>query len=217
MTRGQRWWCVADKVLELLDRFHLVILRDLYRGTMDSQSGSDQNYWGSYHFMYGPLADGEILILEEAIFARRLGRYEEARQIWDDKLPPSCELPVLTIERAELEARLMRHRFRLEILETFFNSQEKWRRDPSEQEINLITVLLAAAKIEVYGTLRPALMEVRRIQSMWQDRSVEELSLIEVRARSHHLVHSRMIVPFSYRALYRGPCYWHTGCSINSL
>ena len=143
----------------------------------------DTLYWGSYHFMYGPLTAGEILVLEQAILARRLGRYKQARQSWNEKLPPSHTAPVLAIEKAELEARLLRHRAGLDILEECLASQAQWRQTPSETEIKLLTILVAAAKVKVHGSLHSALLEARKMKSMWQGRSIKEWSLPEVRKK----------------------------------
>ena len=57
--------------------------------------------------------------------ARRLGRFNEARQIWNEKLPPPHTVPVLALERADLEARLECHTSQLEILETTLASQKQ--------------------------------------------------------------------------------------------
>ena len=152
---------------------------------MTRQVKHNPSHWGSHDYLYGPLTHNEILALEEAIFARRLGRYKQARQLFDEKLPPCTKVAVLAIEKAELEARLMRHRARLDILETFLVSQNEWREQPSEQEIKLLMILAAAAKIEVYGNLKVALLEARKMKSMWQGRAVKEWTLSEVRMRFH--------------------------------
>ena len=138
-------------------------------------------YWGSYHFMYGSLTPGEVLDLEQAIFARRLGRYKEARRIWNEELPPSHTVPVLAIEKAELEIRLLRHQSELDILELCLASQSQWRQTPSEPEIKLLTILVAAARAKVHGSLYSALLEARRMRSMWEGKPIEEWSLHEVR------------------------------------
>ena len=145
----------------------------------------DTLYWGSYHFMYGPLTAEEVSILEQAIFTRRLGRYKQARQFWIESLPPSHIAPVLAIERAELETRLLRHRTALDILEECLASQVQWRQTPSEPEIKLLTLLVAAAKVKVHGTLHSALSEARKMKGMWQGKAVKEWSLPEVR-KNHH-------------------------------
>ena len=133
--------------------------------------------------MYGPLTPGEILVLEQAIFARRLGRYKEARKNWNEKLPPSHTVPVLAIEKAELEARLLRHRKALDILEECLALQAQWRQTPSEPEIKLLTILAAAVKLKVHGNLRSALLEARKMKSMWRGKSIKEWSLPEVRKK----------------------------------
>ncbi len=133
--------------------------------------------------MYGPLTPGEILVLEQAIFARRLGRYKQARQFWNEKLPPSHTAPVLAIEKAELEARLLRHRTGLDILEECLASQAQWRQTPSEPEIKLLTILVAAARVKVHGSLHSALLEARKMKSMWRGKSIQEWSLPEVRKK----------------------------------
>ena len=157
---------------------------EICRGTMTMQSPDESPHWGSYSFMYGPLTPAEILNLEKAIFARRLGRYTQARQLWDVHLPPPHTVPVLALEKAELEARLLRYRCRLAILEKFLSSQAEWRQTPSEQEVKLLTILATATRVEVYGSLHQALLEAREMKSMWQGRSVEEWSPIEVRLGS---------------------------------
>ena len=133
--------------------------------------------------MYGPLTPGEILVLEQAIFARRLGRYKQARQLWNEKLPPSHTVPVLAIEKAELETRQLRHKTGLDILEECLASQAKWRQTPSEPEIKLLTILVAAAKVKVHGSLHSALLEARKMKSMWQGKPIKEWSLPEVRKK----------------------------------
>ena len=143
----------------------------------------DTLYWGSYHFMYGPLTPGEVSVLEQAIFARRLGRYKQARHLWNEKLPPSHIAPVLAIEKAKLEARLLRHQNGLGILEECLASQAQWRQTPSEPEIRLLTILVAAAKVQVHGSLHSALLEARKMKIMWQGKSIKEWSLPEVRRK----------------------------------
>ena len=133
--------------------------------------------------MYGALTPGEVLVLEQAIFARRIGRYKQARQFWNEKLPPSHIAPVLAIEKAELQTRLLRHRTELDILEECLASQAQWRRAPSEPEIKLLTILVAAAKVKVHGSLHSALLEARKMRSMWQGKSIKEWSLPEVRKK----------------------------------
>ena len=141
----------------------------------------DTIYWGSYHFMYGPLTPGEISVLEQAIFARRLGRYKQARQLWNEKLPHPHTAPVLAIEKAELETRLLRHQAGLDTLEQCLASQAQWRQTPSEPEIKLLTILVAAARVKVHGSLHSALLEARKMKSMWQGKSIKDWSLPEVR------------------------------------
>lgn len=158
-------------------------LRNTCRGIMTTQSRMDTLYWGGYHFMYGPLTPGEILVLEQAIFARRLGRYKQARQFWNEKLPPSHTAPVLAIEKAELEARLLRHRTGLDILEECLASQAQWRQTLSEPEIKLLTILVAAARVKVHGSLHSALLEARKMKSTWRGKSIQEWSLPEVRKK----------------------------------
>lgn len=169
---------------ELAAKLLLVFLQ-LAIGIKTRQSRMDALYWGSYHFMYGPLTPGEVSVLEQAIFARRLGRYKQARQFWNEKLPPSHIAPVLAIEKAELETRLLRHRTRLGILEECLASQAQWRQTPSEPEIKLLTLLVAAAKVKVHGSLHSALLEVRKTKGMWQGKAIKEWSLPEVRKKSH--------------------------------
>ena len=137
--------------------------------------------------MYWPLTQGEIWVLEQAIFARRLGRYQEARNFWNEKLPPSHTVPVLAIEKSELEARLLRHRKELDILEECLASQAQWRQTSSEPEIKLLTILAAAARLKVHGSLRSALLEARKMKSMWQGKSIKEWSLPEVRKKYRRL------------------------------
>ncbi len=158
-------------------------LRNTCRGMKTTHSPMDTLYWGSHQFLYGPLTPGEILVLEQAIFARRLGRYKQARQFWNEKLPPSHTAPVLAIEKAELEARLLRHQTGLNILEECLASQAQWRQTPSEPEIKLLTILVAAARAKVHGSLNSALLEARKMKSMWQGKSIKEWSLPEVRKK----------------------------------
>ena len=149
---------------------------------MDSvEMQKDRLYWGSYNYLYDSLTAEEIQLLEEAIFARRLGRYREALQIWDEKLPLPHTVPVLAIEKSELESRLMRHSVRLEILETFLACRAEWREVPSEQALNLVTIHAAGARLEARGSLHAALLEARAQKKCWQARPIEEMSLIEVR------------------------------------
>ena len=148
---------------------------------MESPQSRRMLYWGSYHYLYGPLTTDEIDTLEEVILARRLGRFSRACQLWDEKLPLPYTVPVLAIEKAELEARNLRHGCRLEVLETALSSQAEWRKPPSKQEIKLLTILAAAARIEAIGSLRPALLEARRMRESLQCKPLDEWSLIEVR------------------------------------
>ena len=145
--------------------------------------------------MYGPLTPKEISVLEQAIFARRLGRYKQARQFWNEKLPPSHTAPVLAIEKAELEARLLRHQSGLDILEECLASQSQWREIPSEPAIKLLTILVAAAKVEVHGSLHSALLEARKMKRMWQGKSIEAWSLHEVRKKSRRPLRVERMFP----------------------
>ncbi|KAL6717720.1 hypothetical protein ACLMJK_005635 [Lecanora helva] len=147
---------------------------------MDStQFESGELYWGSYHYLYGSLTADEAQSLENAIFARRLGRYREALEIWNEKLPLPHTVPVLAIEKAELECRLLRHKSRLDILEAFLASETGWRQVPTEEEMNLLKILAAGAKVEATGSLHPAFLEARSQKRFWQGRNVEDLSLTE--------------------------------------
>ena len=150
---------------------------------MESPQARHALYWGSYSYLYEPLTTEEIQILEEAILARRLGRFEQACQLWDERLP--LTRTVLVVEKAELEARRLHHRSRLETLETALESQEEWLQRPSEQEINLLTILAAAARIEANGSLRPALLEARKMRKSLQRRPLGEWSLIEVSTKNY--------------------------------
>lgn len=159
------------------------------------------SYWGSYHSLYGPLTAAEIQDLEEAILARKLGRFKVACQIWDEKLPLPHTVPVLAVEKADLEARLGHHRSRLDLLQKALASQEEWRGAPSVHEINLLTILAAAAKVEAVGSLRPALLEARKVKAFLQRRSLEEWSLTEV---SIELYRSFCLSPLSDISIIQG-------------
>ena len=152
---------------------------------MTSPKHNKTLHWGTYSHMYGSLTPEEIVILEEAIFARKLGRYRQARQLWDEKLPQSNTVPVLAIEKAELQSRLLRYSDSLDTLEQSLASQVHWRGLPSDEEVKLLTILAAAARIEAHGSLHSALLTARQMQTMFRSKPIRRWSLTEVRMRFH--------------------------------
>jgi hypothetical protein len=63
-------------------------------------------FWGNYSDLYHTLSTAEIQFIEAAILARRLGQFQNAREILDLELPPSHILPVLALEKSNLETRV---------------------------------------------------------------------------------------------------------------
>ena len=69
------------------------------------QSASKDLYWGDYSDLYNTLLPYQIALLEKAIHARRIGRFDNAYKIFDDDLPRAHELLVLAIELSSLYQR----------------------------------------------------------------------------------------------------------------
>ncbi len=136
--------------------------------------------WGSYSDLYGTLSATEAQALEEAIRARRLGRFHECRRILDEELPPSHLLPILAIEKANLEARLGLERTRLELLSKALESQTEWRTKPIGNEVELLSILRAEAKAKAEGTLKQALAQARSLRDNVGNLPLENWTDIEV-------------------------------------
>lgn len=63
-------------------------------------------YCGQFSGLYKTLKPSEVELLEEAILARRLGRFAEASNIHDNRLPEAHLLPVLAFEKPNLASRV---------------------------------------------------------------------------------------------------------------
>ena len=151
---------------------------------MASQSEQKEPpYWSHFSDLYGPLTSSEIPVLEKAVRARKLGRLHEARAIWDHELPPSHLVPVLALERAELEGRFGFEQSRFQVLDAALTAQAEWRERPMGREVELLTVLRSEARFTAQGMLYQALQSARRLRETLECVSLDDWTDIEVSKR----------------------------------
>jgi hypothetical protein len=137
------------------------------------------DFWGNYSDLYHTLGTIEIQSIEAAILARRLGQFQKAREILDLELPPSHILPVLALEKSNLETRVNHERTCHEVLVLALSSQSQWR-ETSGREVQLLSLRSVESRLEAYGSARAALQAARGIRDEWDDLPMEHWTDVEV-------------------------------------
>ena len=145
---------------------------------------NEMRYWGHFSDLYGSLTTSEVQSLEKAIRARKLGRLRDARAIWDRELPPSHLVPVLALEKSELEGRFGFEKSRFQVLDEALASQAAWRENPVGHEVDLLTILRSEAKLMAEGMLHQALLSARNLRGILESVPLDTWTDIEVRGRT---------------------------------
>ena len=140
----------------------------------------DKTYWGDYSDLYGTLEPEQIEALEEAIHARKLGRFDEARTIYQNRLPPAYLIPVVAIELSSLDGRQGFDIDRSDLLKTALASHEIWKGKETGNELRLLTLLCAESEIRAAGRLKEAVAEARDVKAHLNDQELENYTDIEV-------------------------------------
>jgi hypothetical protein len=145
------------------------------------QSASKDLYWGDYSDLYNTLLPHQIALLEKAIHARRIGRFDDAYKIFDDDLPRAHELPVLAIELSSLYQRQGLDSATSELMKKTIGCRELWEYKIQGNEIILLEILLAEAESRGYGKLREAVAQARITRDALKDIKLDSYTDIEVR------------------------------------
>ena len=123
-------------------------------------------FWGQYSDLYHTLEASEVDLLEKAIFARRLGRFEEAWVLHNHKLHQARLIPVLALEKANLASRLGLAGDQYAIFKEALNSSTEWRQSSSQRETMLLEISVVEAKFQWTGGTRAALHEARTLRAI---------------------------------------------------
>lgn len=137
-------------------------------------------FWGQYSDLYDTLEASEVELLEKAVFARKLGRFGEARGIHNEKLPQSRLVPVLALEKANLASQLGLAGDQYAILEEALNSSTEWRQSSSQSDIALLEISLAEAKFQWTGGTKEALHKARNLRDRWIRADSDKWTDVEV-------------------------------------
>jgi tetratricopeptide (TPR) repeat protein len=122
-----------------------------------------------------------IIALEEAIVAYKLGQFDDAEAIFEQRLPPSHTLPILALERSSGYEMQGLHR---KALPLYTKALSECKRDGAEPERRLQCLLLCRAKAFVDGTLYRALEEARKMPDFLADLPLDKFTDIDVRPTS---------------------------------
>jgi tetratricopeptide (TPR) repeat protein len=122
-----------------------------------------------------------IIALEEAIVAYKLGQFDDAEAIFEQRLPPSHTLPILALERSNGYEMQGLHRKSLPL---YSKTLSEWNQDGAEPERRLLCLLLRRAEAFVDGTLYRALEEARKMPDFLADLPLDKFTDIDVRPTS---------------------------------
>ena len=136
-------------------------------------------FWGNYSDLYHTLSTAEIHSIEAAILSRRLGQFQKARGILDLELPHAHILPILALEKSNLETRVNHERTCHDILELALSSRAQWRAT-SGREVHLLSLRSIESRLEAYGSVRCALQAARDIRAEWDNPPMEHWTSVEV-------------------------------------
>jgi hypothetical protein len=120
-----------------------------------------------------------IVALEEAIIAGRLGHFDEAEAIFEQRLPPSHTLPIIALERSKVYETQGLHFKSVNLLRKALD----WN-DDAGHERWLMRISHRNGEFYVHGALFNALEEARKVRSLLMDVPFEQYTDIDVRSVS---------------------------------
>jgi hypothetical protein len=138
-------------------------------------------YRGRYPSLRRTLQPEHIPALNEAILAFSLGNFDESHAIFEQRLPPSHTLPILALERSRAYVNQGLCSKRAELLRKALESQK----EDIGRERWLMHIMRCWDESSLYGTLKTALMETRKLRDVLPvNLPLQEYSEIDVRTIS---------------------------------
>jgi hypothetical protein len=142
-------------------------------------------YWGDFSDLYTDLAPTQTAILERAIHLKRIGRFEDAYEIFNHFLPSAHTIPVLAIELSNLYQRQGLDFASSKLLRKTIDYRELWERNVNDNVLTLLNILVAEVETRGYGKLREALTQARTTRELLKDRDISSFSDVEVCQRTN--------------------------------
>ena len=118
--------------------------------------------------------------LEKAVMAYQCGRYNEAKELFDFKLPPSFSIPILAMQRADMLSAQGMELERAQLLKAALNSYEfADDRDATMMRL-LLELMHVDANFWAFGKMAGLLDKARQIRRYVCQVKIDALSDLEV-------------------------------------
>ena len=149
--------------------------------------------------LYSPLlsilkTEVERNYLEEAVMAYRCGRFADAKEIFNQKLPLSSSIPMLAMEYADLLTTQGLERERIKTLEAALESHELTNDRGTVMEHLLLELMQLDAHYWAYGRMAGLLSKARQISELVSQVNIDHLSDVEVGSTNLQLANSIVTV-----------------------
>lgn len=139
-------------------------------------------YRGIHTSLYNSLPQEAVQFLEKAIWLKIIGRTDDARAIFGDKLKQYEEVPVIAIEHAEMELEAGKWGRAWRILNARLIDTKLSYEDLDNPEFRLISLTWAMLGTRHRGDLTSSAREIERTQVWLANIPVSDYSDIQVRS-----------------------------------
>ena len=139
------------------------------------------SYVGLSTSLYNSLDKDYITLLERAIWFNTIGKYEEARDLFQQDLAPVKEVPVVLIEWSKLYLDHGRYGEAYRLLEKPLQDRKNQQDILDRPEWRAIALHFVLAMTRHKGILEPAIVELERTRKWLAEVAVSDYSDIQVR------------------------------------
>lgn len=137
-------------------------------------------YVGLNTSLYNTLNAQQILYLERSIWLRRIGRHEEALEIYTKQLVDAEDIPVVIIEHAGIYLETRRYGRLYRFVDSHLTRKASSQETLDQPEWRLLAIMKAMVVVRHKGIVEPAIDEVKRMQQWLKDLPVTEYTDVQV-------------------------------------
>jgi len=153
------------------------------------EASKPRSYYGLLTSLYSSVEPGHVDYLERAIWANRIGKYNDAIAIFKDHLDPVLDVPVILIELANLYYSNFRYHDLCNLLEPKIERVRK--SDPAQldkPEWRLIALLYSVGANRCRGWMEPGIRELKRTKEWLSKVPVSEYTELHVQCAWRYVI-----------------------------
>lgn len=144
------------------------------------------DYLGVCTSLYHSLSPESIVLLERALWLKKIGKYQDAVAIFQDDLSSVRDIPVVLIEWSNLYLEHGRYGELYRLLERPLQEQAQDQAVLDQPEWRLLALQRVLVETRHKGILEPAMAELERTKKWLWDLPVSDYSDIQVSLPSTH-------------------------------